>query len=107
MRVEGWLTTLSQQCERSELKALGAPICDAIVYPRCPLIFGDDIKVHDEKLAVHLKSHLIPVRSVGNVSTNDITIAFVYLLDSDNKFTTELIDNLDQSLEELAAKIEE
>ena len=59
--------------------------------------------MHDEKLAVHLKSHLIPVRSVGDVSTNDKTVAFVYLLDSDNKFTTELIENLDRSLEELAA----
>jgi len=58
-------------------------------------------------LAVHLKSYCIPVRSVGNVSTNDKTITFVYLLDSDNKFTTELIVNLDKSLDELATKINE
>jgi hypothetical protein len=107
MSVEGWFAVLSQQCERSELKALGVPICDAIVYPRCFPIFGDGIAVHDEKLAVYLKSHFIPVRSVGNVSTKDKTIAFVYLLDSDNKFTTELIDNLNRSLEELAEKIKE
>jgi len=56
---------------------------------------------------VYLKSHCIPVRSVGNVSTNDKTVAFIYLLDSNNKFTTELIVNLDKSLEKLAAKIKE
>ena len=63
--------------------------------------------MHDQKLAVHLKSHGIPVRSVGNVSDNDKTTAFVYLLDSDNKFTAKLIENLDKSLEELAVKINE
>ena len=86
---------------------LGHPICDGIVYPRCPLIFGDDIREHDLKLAVHLKSHCIPVRSVGNVSTNDKSLVFVYLLDSDNEFTAELIANIERSLEELAMKIKE
>ncbi len=46
MAVEKWLSDLSLQCEKSEkseLKVLGAPFCDAIVYPRCPLIFGSDI----------------------------------------------------------------
>lgn len=58
-------------------------------------------------MAVHLKSHCIPVRSVGNISTNDKNVAFVYLLDSDNEFTAELIANLDKSLDELAAKLNE
>ena len=49
-----------------------------------------------------LKSHYVPVRSVGNVSTNDKTNAFVYLLDSDNDFTAKLIINLDNSLNDLA-----
>jgi hypothetical protein len=56
---------------------------------------------------VHLKFHSIPVKSVGNVSTNDKTIAFIYLLDSDNTFTFELIANLDKSLEDLAEQIME
>lgn len=43
---------------------------------------------------MHLKYHGIPVRSVNNVSNNDTTTAFIYLLDSDNKFTAKLIDNL-------------
>ena len=100
--VEGWLTTLSEQCERRELEALGVPICDAVVYPRCPLIFGDDINEHDKQLAIFLKSHYIPVRSVGNVATCDESVAFVYLLDSDNAFTVELVKNLDNSLNNLA-----
>lgn len=54
---------------------------------------------------MYLKSHSIPLRSVGNVSNNDKTIAFVYLMDSDNKFTPELVANLNKSLEELAIKI--
>jgi hypothetical protein len=70
---------------------LGLPICDAIVYPRCFLIFGTNIKEHDSQLAIFLKSHNIPVKSVGNVATKDKAVAFIYLTDSDNTFTAELI----------------
>jgi len=86
-KIERWLQILVEQCPKSELKALGGPICDGIIYPRCPLIFGENIKEHDTKLAIFLKSHYIPVRSVGNAATNDRKVAFVYLLDSDNQFT--------------------
>lgn len=53
-------------------------------------------------MTIFLKLHGIPVRSVGNVATNDRAVAFVYLMDSDNLFTPELIENLDRSLEDLA-----
>ena len=43
MTVEKWLSYLSLKCEKGSLKALGAALCDAIVYPRCPLVFGSDI----------------------------------------------------------------
>lgn len=49
----------------------------------------------------------MPIRSVGSVATNDKSIAFVYLLDSDNAFTPELVANLDRSLEDLAKQIRE
>ena len=87
MAVEKWLSDLSLQCEKSEkseLKVLGAPFCDAIVYPRCPLIFGSDIPKHDHELMLFLKSHGLAVKSVGNTADSDSTVAFVYLLDSDN-----------------------
>ena len=48
---------------------LGGPICDAIIYPRCQLIFGEDIKEHDKKLEIFLKSHYIPVRAICNVAS--------------------------------------
>ena len=102
MKLEGWLQALSQLCEKIELMMLGLPLCDAIVYPRCFLIFGNDIKEHNNQLTIFLKSHDIPVRSVGNVSTNEKSVAFVYLTDSDNLFTAALIQNLDKSLEDLA-----
>lgn len=102
MTIEGWLATLAKRCESNKLEALGVPICDAIVYPRCPSIFGDDINEHDKQLAIFLKFYGLPIRSVGNVATNDNAAAFVYLLDSANTFTTELITNLDRSLEDLA-----
>ena len=78
---------LAKECSKSELKVLGGPICDGIIYPRCSLLFGENIKEHDAKLSIFLKSHYIPVRSVGNAATNDRKVAFVYLLDSDNQFT--------------------
>ena len=102
-KVERWLQILAKECPKIELKALGGPICDGIIYPRCPLIFGENIKEHDAKLAIFLKSHYIPVRSVGNAATNDRKVAFVYLLDSDNQFTRQLIENLDNSLVDISA----
>jgi len=45
--------------------------------------------------------HGIPVRLVANVATDNQTTAFVYLTDSDNKFSFELVKNLNESLEDL------
>ena len=70
---------------------LGSPLCDAILYPRCFSLFGTNIKEHDNQLKIFLKLHGIPVRSVGNVSSDEKGLAFVYLTDSDNTFTAELI----------------
>ena len=42
---------------------------------------------------------------MGNVATNDKAVAFVYLLDSDNIFTPELVSNLNRSLEDIGAQI--
>ena len=47
-KIEGWLEKLSEECSKSELEPLDKPICDAIVFPRCPLIFGDEINDHDK-----------------------------------------------------------
>ena len=91
MTIEGWLQALSQLCEKFEMIMLGLPLCDAIVYPRCFSVFGTSIKEHDNKLMIFLKLHGIPVRSVGNISTDEKGVAFVYLVDSDNLFTVELI----------------
>ena len=52
-----------------------------------------------------LKSHRIAVRTVGNTAKSDPTVAFVYLLDSDNEYTVELMLKLQQSLDDLASKI--
>ena len=51
--------------------------------------------------------HGIPVRLVANVATDDQTIAFVYLTDSDNKFSSELVKNLNESLEDLGNQVKE
>jgi hypothetical protein len=42
-------------------------------------------------LKLFLKSHDIAVRTVGDVAKADPTVAFVYLLDSDNEYTAELM----------------
>lgn len=94
MIVEEWLVTLAKQCDASKLTPVGPPICDAIVYPRCPLVFGNDIKKHDHELMLLLKSHGIAVRTVGDTAKSDPTVAFVYLLDSDNEYTAELMSKL-------------
>lgn len=45
MTIEQWLLKLkSCQPEGFELTKLGSSICDAILIPVCPLIFGDDKK---------------------------------------------------------------
>jgi hypothetical protein len=45
------------------------------------------------------------VRTVGNTANSDPTVAFVYLLDSDNEYTAELMQKLQKSLDDLASKI--
>ena len=52
-----------------------------------------------------LKSHDIAVRTVGNTSDSDPTVAFVYLLDSDNEYTAELMQKLQNSLDDIGSKI--
>jgi len=54
-----------------------------------------------------LKSHEISVRTVGNIAKSDPTVAFVYLFDSDNEYTAELMQKLQQSLDDLASKIQD
>ncbi len=51
-----------------------------------------------------LKSHKISVRTIGNTVASDPAVAFVYLLDSDNEYTAELMLKLQQSLDHLAQK---
>lgn len=104
--VEKWHETFAE-CEQSALKQLGEPICDAILYPRCPLVFGDSIKEHDIKLKVFLTDHGIPVRVVVYKANKDKDVAFVYLTDAGNVFNPDLISNLNNSLAELAEKIKE
>jgi hypothetical protein len=54
-----------------------------------------------------LKSHGIAVRSVSNTSNANLKTAFVYLQDSDNKYTSVLIENLQNSLTSIANKLPE
>ena len=62
MTIEEWLIKLKgYQPEGFELTKLGFPICDAVVIPRCPLIFGADKKQHDSNMKIFLLSHKIPV----------------------------------------------
>jgi len=81
---------------------LDEAICDAILYPRCPFIFGNEIKVHDEKLKVFLIDHDIPIRVVVSKANKDTTVAFVYLTDEGNTFSPKLVANLNNSLNDLA-----
>lgn len=46
---------------------------------------------HDHELMLFLKSHGIAVRTIGNTVKSDPIVAFVYLLDSDNEYTAELM----------------
>ena len=41
--VENWLESLAFRFKRdSPYTKVGPPICDAIILPSCPLIFGED-----------------------------------------------------------------
>ena len=52
-----------------------------------------------------MKSHDISVRTISSTSNSDPTVAFVYLLDSDNEYTAKLIYNLQKSLDDIASMI--
>lgn len=47
------------------------------------------------------------MRTVSNTATSDPTVAFVYLEDSSNEYTQELMHKLQKSLDDLAIKIKE
>ena len=65
MTIEGWLLKLKDyQTEAFELTRLGVPICDAIILPLCPLVFGEDKKQHYSNMKTFLLSHKIPVKNI-------------------------------------------
>ena len=63
MTIEKWLLKLrSYQTEGFELTRVGPPICDAIILPFCPLVFGVNQAQHNANMKIFLVGHKIPVK---------------------------------------------
>ena len=51
MTIEKWLLKLSTyQAKGFEMTRVGVPICDAIILPFCPLIFGVNLGEHNRNM---------------------------------------------------------
>lgn len=57
-KVEKWLLELKEKFSSAgKLTKIGAPICDAIILPRCTLLFGES-KKHNSNMEAFLKEFL-------------------------------------------------
>ena len=88
MTVEKWLLELRlYQTEEFELTRVGPPICDAIVLPFCPLVFGVNQAEHNANMKIFLVSHKIPVKQINPSQRKKDKCVLVQLTDSMNQFT--------------------
>jgi len=80
--VEDWLKSLEKFKSELPFTRIGRPICDAIIIPKCPDVFGSES--HHSNMKNFLRSHKLPVANLTNARTNDCV--FIGLEDGMNEF---------------------
>jgi hypothetical protein len=82
---EDWLNSLSCYKSNEEFTKVGVPICDAIVLPRCPLLFTNEPFKEMKKFLIEEGLHVKLVYKGVRKGT-----VFVQLSESRNAFTLDL-----------------
>jgi hypothetical protein len=77
------------------------PICDAIILPLCPLVFGEEN--HHTNMQAHFVEFNVPVGVVANAKKKGF--ALLCLDDAKNHFTNDLMRNLKAAIEALGMKV--
>jgi hypothetical protein len=92
---EEWLASLAYRKTDDEFKKIGDPICDGIIFPKCPLLF--DINDEPYKHMYIFFTHMgLPVKHVGHSVRVDHV--FIQLDDARNMFTSDLMKNLHKAV---------
>lgn len=99
---EDWLRSLSYCKTDDEFMKVGAPICDAIVLPKCPLLFTKEPFNEMKKFLIEEGLHVKLVYQGVRKDT-----VFVQLSESRNAFTLELVNKLKSIVKKLVEKTRE
>jgi hypothetical protein len=99
VNTEDWLHSLAYCKSTDEFQKVGRPICDAIVLPKCPLLFPE---TPFKSMETFLIQHGIHVKSVYQAVKKDCI--FVALSESRNEFTPELVAKLKSAIMTLRRK---
>ena len=88
---EEWLVSLAYCKTNDEFKRIGDPICDGIIFPKCPLLF-DKKKEPYKQMEIFFTRMGLPVKHVGHSVKADYV--FIQLDDARNMFTSALMKSL-------------
>jgi hypothetical protein len=80
---------------------VGDPICDGIIFPKCPLIFDVKKKPY-QQMEIFFADMGLPVSYVGQAVRSDCV--FIQLNDARNAFTAQLIECLRLAVSVLTLK---
>ena len=80
---------------------IGEPICDAIVFPKCPLLFDSENEPYKQMQLFFTKMGL-PVSFVYQAAKSDCV--FIQLEDARNAFTDDLMMNLRKAVSVLTLR---
>lgn len=105
---ESWLASIAVNAPKGiSFDKCGVSICDIIIMNRFPLVFGEDIGIHDAAMKAFLLSHGVPVAYIKNTAKKGDTRASIKLDDAANEFNVLLLLSLDVSLQKLRERVRE
>ena len=104
---EAWLESLGYCKTNDKFEKVGDAICDAIVLPKCPLLFKEKVvpsskETPFKKMQDFLVQMGLPVSLVCQAVDKDCV--FVQIEDARNNFTAELLGNIRSAIAHLVIK---
>lgn len=98
---EEWLTSLAYCKTNDDFEKIGDPICDAIIFPKCPLLFDFNNKPY-KQMEIFFTDMGLPVSLVCQSVKSDYVM--IQLEDARNMFTADLMRNLRKAVSVLTLR---
>lgn len=98
---EEWLASLAYCKTEDEFAKIGDPICDAIIFPKCPIIFNAAKKPY-KKMEIFFTDMGLPVSLICQAAKKDCVL--IQLEDARNLFTADLVKNIRKAVSVLTLR---